>query len=124
MLIETRVQVDEHKVWERVWGNDGQGFSYWLGKARALDGSDLDYYLDRDKPVNEWVLNPQDFQIWTDDEAGNENYKVTLYSLCKAFADLQAEGWTHCGGCSVKDSDACTEDAILQRAVFGEFVYG
>lgn len=121
MLIETRVQVDERDVWERVWGNDGQGFSYWLGKARALDGGDLDYYLNRDAPVDEWVLNPQDFRLWTDD--GDEHI-VTLYALCKAFADLQAEGWTHCGNYPLSEHDSCVEDAIVQYAVFGELVYG
>lgn len=121
MLIETRANIDERDVWERVWGNDGQGFSYWISKARAIDGSDLNYYLNTDKPIDEWVLNPQDFRLWTDD---GDEHVVTLYALCKAYADLKAEGWTHCGGCLLDDNDACTEDAILQYAIFGELVYG
>ena len=121
MLIETRVNIDERDVWELVWGNDGQGFSYWFGKARALDGGDLDYYLNRDKPVSEWIPNPQDFLLWTDE---GDEHRVSLYDLCRAFADLTAEGWTHCGGAVIRDYDACVEDAILQRAVFGEMIYG
>lgn len=122
MLVETRHEVDAHDVWERVWGNDGNGFAYWLGKARALNGGDLKYYLNTDaESVSDWVLNPQDFRLWTDD---GDQHLVTVYALCKAYADLKMKGWTHCGGCAVDDNDACTEDAILQHAVFGEFVYG
>lgn len=122
MLIETRVDIDERDVWERVWGNDGNGFAYWVGKARAMDGGDLNYYLNRDADsVSDWVLNPQDFRLWTDE---GDEHLVTVYALCRAYADLKAESWTHCGGCLLDDNDACTEDAILQRAVFGEMVYG
>jgi hypothetical protein len=122
MLIETRQNIDEHEVWGAVWGSDGNGFSYWVGKARALDGGDLHYYLNTSaESFSDWVLNPQDFRLWNDE--GSE-YVVTLYGLCKAYADLRAEGWTHCGGSLLDDNDACTEDAILQYAVFGEMVYG
>ena len=121
MLLETRVNIDEHKVWGSVWGSDGNGFAYWVGKARAMDGGDLNYYTNTDKDFSEWRLNPQDFRLWTDD---GDEHVVTLYALCKAFADLRAEGWTHCGNYPVSDHDACVEDAILQMATFGEFVYG
>lgn len=121
MLIETRVNISEHKVWDAVWGNDGNGFAYWVSKVRDRNGED--FYatkkvgLSGDVEVN----NPQDFVLWTDD---GDEHVVTLYALCKAFADLQAEGWTHCGGCSMSEHDACVEDAVLQKAVFGEMVYG
>lgn len=121
MLVETRVNIDEREVWEKVWGNDGQGFAYWVTKARSWSGGDLDYYLNTDLSVELWVPNPQDFQIWTDE---GDNHKVTLYALCRAYADLLAEGWTHCGHSLLSEHDSCVEDAILQRAVFGELVYG
>jgi hypothetical protein len=121
MLIETRVNVNEDEVWDSVWGNDGQGFAYWVSRVRDFDGKD--FHATKMVGVNGDVEinNPQDFVIWTDD---GDKHIVTLYALCKAYADLRAEGWTHCGGSLLDDNDACTEDAILQKAVFGEFVYG
>lgn len=121
MLVETRVNIDEREVWEAVWGSDGQGFAYWAIRFRSADGGDLHYYLNTDKEVQHWTPNPQDFLLWTEE---GEKHRVSLYALCKAYADMKAEGWTHCGGAIMQDHDSCVEDAILQRAVFGDMVYG
>lgn len=108
VLIETRQEIDEHKVWDTVWGNDGQGFAYWCEAVREIDGTDFKSDI------------PHDFKLHD-----GECWKiVTSYALCKAYADLKAEGWTHCGGYPLDENDACVEDAILQHAMFGEFVYG
>ena len=122
MLIETRVDVDIAKAWDAVWGNDGQGFSYWVGAVRGRDGGDFHAYLNTDADVSEWRANPQDFRLYDREE--DKWHNVSMYALAKAWVDTRNSGLTHCGGCSLDDGDACTEDYFLQYAVFGELVYG
>lgn len=122
MLIETRVEVDLDKVWEAVWGNDGQGFAYWVSAVRARDGADFHAHKNTDKDVSEWLPNPHDFKIY--DSIEETWHEVSTYALAKAWVDARHAGLTHCGGCSLDDPDACTEDIFLQYAVFGDVIYG
>ena len=122
MLIETRVDVDIEKVWDAVWGNDGQGFAYWVSAVRARNGDDFYAHKNMDRDVSKWLPNPHDFKVF--DSVEGVWHQVTTYALAKAWVDARQAGLTHCGGCSLDDPDACTEDIFLQYAVFGDVVYG
>lgn len=102
---------------DEVWGNVIGGHSgYWADNFKTLDGREVAWYKDE----NYEQPNPQSFKVLAD----GEWYTVSERSLAEAFVKLKVDGWTHCGGDLVDEQDACTGDAILQVAAFGDFVYG
>lgn len=119
ITIETQVDVNIKDVWEMLWCSDGAGVAYWVSKVRDLDGSNFHAWVKND--AGYLVPNPHPFAVWTDE---GEWHSVSLEKLAKGFAQARAEGVTHCGGCTLDDSDSCVEDIILQYALFGEMVYG
>ena len=122
MLIETRVDVNMDEVWDAVWGNDGQGFAYWVGMVRAEDGGDFHGTKMVGKNGDVEIENPQDFKVFDREE--DKWHTVSEYDLAKAWVTVATNGWTHCGGHPLSEHDACCEDAILQYAVFGDLIYG
>lgn len=113
MIVMQEVDVDINAVWENMVGGHS---GYWAEQFCNAHGGKLRFYKDEkyEEP------NPQDFSVYADDQW----HKVTLRSLAEAYVRMKQEGWTHCNGCSVDDEDACTGDALLQYAAFGELVYG
>ncbi len=124
ILIATVVPVDVDELWENVVGGES---GYWASRYTDLDGGKLNWYNEVGTPVGrEFRPNPQPFRVCEYDEATGEKtwHTVAVTELAEAYLKLKHDGWTHCGGCPVDDTDACTGDAILQNAVFGEFIYG
>lgn len=130
--VTTTVDVDINEVWEHMWGNDGNGIAYWCyGVRDVVDGERQDSFhawkRGDDGKILEvngsWIPDPHDFAVL-------DNYEdawklVTVGMLANAYAKLKAEGATHCWGHPLfDDPDSCTEDALLQTAIFGELVYG
>ena len=113
MLVNVDVPVDMGELWSNFMGGHS---GYWADNFETLDSGIIKWYLDDDYKQP----NPQDFKVFAD----GEWYEVPLEKLARAYVRLKLDGWTHCGGCSVDDNDACTGDAILQVATFGDFVYG
>lgn len=113
MIVLQNIDVDVDQVWENMVGGHS---GYWADSYRTLDNKLIEFY----KNGNYDEPNPQDFKILAD----GKWYTITMSDLCEAYVKLKSNGWTHCGGESVDDEDACTGDAILQVAAFGEFVYG
>lgn len=124
MLVSVEVEVDVAKVWEDVWGNDGQGFAYWCSAVRPAGEPDGEFhaFTDTVKDVSDWTPNPHDFMVY--DGEGDEWHTVTVEALVRGWVKARNAGLTHCGGCSLDDGDACTEDMYLQYAIFGELVFG
>ena len=122
MLIETRVNVNMDEVWETVWGNDGQGFAYWVSMVRDRDGGDFHATRMVGKDGDVEITNPHDFKLFDGEQ--EEWHIVSEYDLAKAWVEVRTNGWTHCGGHGMDEHDACVEDAVMQYAVFGDLVYG
>lgn len=120
VTVETQVDVNILEVWEMLWGCDGAGFNYWVGKVRQLDGEGISVWVKNEQ--GDLVGNPQGFTVY--DGESDEWHTVTLEKLAKGYAQARAEGVTHCGGCALDDGDACVEDILMQYAIFGEMVYG
>lgn len=113
MLVTQTVEVDM----DDVWGNMIGGHSgYWAEDFKTLTGGEIAWYKD-DKYEQP---NPQSFKVLAD----GVWHIVTERNLAEAYLKLKAESWTHCGQYPVDDHDSCTGDALLQYAVFGEFIYG
>ena len=110
VTVETKVDVNIKDVWEMLWGCDGAGFNYWVGKVRQLDGSGIYVWLKNEQ--GDLVGNHQDFKVY--DAQSDEWHTVTLWQVAKGYAQARSEGVTHCGGCNLDDADACVEDIILQ----------
>jgi hypothetical protein len=116
--VQVEVDVDVNKVWEDVWGNDGNGFAYWCSAVRPAGKPDGEFIA-----FNKgWSPNPQDFMVL--DGEGGEWHTVTLDMLVSGWVKARNAGLTHCGGYSLDDPDACVEDYYLQYAIFGELVFG
>lgn len=113
MIVSQNVDVDINEVWENMVGGHS---GYWAEEFRTVNGGKVHFYRDE----NYAEPNPHDIKVLADDEW----YTVTVRSLAEAYVKLKQEGWTHCNGCPVDDEDACTGDALLQYAAFGELVYG
>jgi hypothetical protein len=100
-------------VWENMVGGHS---GYWAEEFRTMKGGRVQFYKDE----NYEHPNPQDIQVLADDEW----HDVTVRSLAEAYVKLKQDGWHHCGKYDIDEEDACTGDALLQMAAFGEFVYG
>jgi hypothetical protein len=126
------VEVDVNKVWEDVWGNDGNGFAYWCSAVRdVIDGVRQDSFnawvRDHNGRIAEdteghWMPNPHDFAVY--DGEGDEWHTVTVDMLVNGWVKARNAGLTHCGGYSLDDPDACVEDYYLQYAIFGDLIFG
>lgn len=117
--IPVTMEIDIDEVWSSFWCSDGAGVSYWASKIRKPDGEGISMWVEKN---GELAPNPQDFKVY--DMEQQNWHTVTLQQLALGYATAKAKGATHCGGCSLDDSDACVEDIILQYAIFGEMIYG
>ena len=104
--------VDVDEVWSDVFGSGWEESPWWV-RIHYGDG-------DWDKPSTSVVM-----KHWgKEDDNVLETTTLTIDQVIAAYAKLLAQRWTHCNGCSVSDADACTSDAVLQYAIYGEFIYG
>jgi hypothetical protein len=113
MIVLQNVDVDVNEVWgNMVGGHSG----YWAQDFRSANGGEMKFYKDE----NYAEPNPHDFQVFD----GDEWHTVTVRDLAEAYVNMKQDGWHHCGKYDVDEQDACTGDALLQFATFGELVYG
>jgi hypothetical protein len=113
MIVLQNVDVDVNEVWgNMVGGHSG----YWADEFRTLKNGRVDFYKDEHYAEP----NPQDMEVLAD----GEWHLVTVRSLAEAYVKLKQDGWRHCSHYDIDEEDACTGDALLQMAAFGEFVYG
>lgn len=113
MLVTYQVEVNIKEVWENMMGGHS---GYWADNFETLDSGIVRWYLDEDYENP----NVQDFKVLAEDKW----HTVTVQALAEAYVKLKQDSWTHCRGCSIDENDACTGDAILQVATFGELIYG
>jgi len=113
MIVLQNVDVNVNEVWENMVGGHS---GYWADRFRTMTYGDVKFYKDEHYAEP----NPQDFQVLAD----GEWHTVTVRDLCEAYVKMKQDDWHHCGHYGVADEDACTGDALLQFAAFGELVYG
>ena len=104
-------QVDVEQVWSDTLGS-GWEYSEWFLGIR-YDGGDWD------KSCNAKLRH-----LSKTDEEVIVTTEFTPEMLVEAYNRLVREKYTHCGGCSMDDPDACTSDAVLQYMVYGDLIYG
>jgi hypothetical protein len=114
------------QAWSAVFANDGHGFAYWCDGIESEDGQDFDWYADRSINVMEWEYNIAPCVVVFGEEEGEvERKRVTPEDIARAYVSLTLSGATHCNGCSIiTDPDDCSQDMIMQTALFGKLVYG
>lgn len=112
MKVMVLKSVDADELWNKVFGSAYELMDWWTG---------IDYKskTDWDK-AGEVVL-----YAWSATDPDTEISKViTIKEIVNAYSALVAKGYTHCNGHTLDSADACTGDAILQTAMYGEIVYG
>jgi hypothetical protein len=105
--------VDKNELWADVFGSGWEYSPWWI----SVDFTNGDWEEHGEAVIK--YLDPDDA-----DEQQTATKTVTITDLANACSKLETQGWTHCGGEGLSDPDACTSDAVLQVAVFGELVYG
>lgn len=112
-MIPVTIAMDKDEVWSNIFGS---GFEIlvdeWVHSIVFLEG--------------DWDKHGVVELKYEDPNTGNQVRKtLTIVDIANAVSNLTAEGWTHCGGDHVLDDpDACVGDAVIQYALFGEFIYG
>jgi hypothetical protein len=104
---------DKNDLWSEVFGSGWEHSPWWVDIDLGEGG-----WEKHGTAVIEY-LNPDD-----PEEVKALTKTITVVDLANAVSALTEIGWTHCGGNAIHDSDWCTSDAVLQFAVFGEFIYG
>jgi hypothetical protein len=110
-IIEVTKYYDAELVWEALTGSDFMGLNHWV-KEMSCD------------PENIWATFPV---THLDADSREVTTQVTREMIEKGFALTVNLNDTHCGGHpldNLEDSDACFADVVLQRAIFGEVMYG
>jgi len=103
-------------VWKAVWGSPRRPdwiHNVWTPTQDAVFVEGVS-----------WYNQPQPFFI--EDIEGKTSDLINPDDLVKLLREARADGWTHCGRYPLmaEDPDACLGDLVLQRALFGEIVYG
>lgn len=117
MKVKVTYNKDANELWSDVFGSLGGFLDHsWLHSIHYYTGA-----ADRHGLVELTIDNPApEF----DEEAIHMTKRLKVEDLATAYSKLMNDNYTHCGGCELDDPDACTADAILQVAVYGELVYG
>jgi len=105
--------MDKDDLWSSVFGS-GWEYMDWWRNVKYLEGD-----WDKSGQVVVTFLDPNDVT-----ESKTATKRLNIVDIANAYSKLMAMGYTHCGGESIDEADACTSDALLQIAVFGEFIYG
>ena len=105
------ITVELEDLWSDIFGS-GWEYSDWFVHIDYGDG-------DWDRPSTIVVKH-----FSKDDEEIVMRTTLTVEDVVNAYAKLAQQRYTHCGGCALDDPDACTSDAVLQHAVYGDIIYG
>ena len=121
------VSIDLAKIWEDVVGNFFAECNYWMYASRFFTKGHT-------WKADQWDASNKVAVIYYDENDDLRHSWLKAEDFAKARVDLHKEGWTHCGnhGISVTrdeygfegDDDACTIDAIVQKALFGKIIFG
>jgi hypothetical protein len=110
--LKVTVPLDVEEVWSEIFGSGWEYSSWWVSIEYDGEG-------DWDKPSDITVKH------WgKEDDTVIETTRLSVLQVLEAYAVLLVKGFMHCGDGPLQDADACTSDAVLQQAVFGEFIYG
>ena len=110
--ITVSLEFDKQQIWENLVGTGFANTNYWISEVELKTW---------DTPCSIKVIHEKQ------DGEGIETTTVSPARIYDAFRELVKEGRTHCGGYQIQDvdnSDACFADLILQKAIFGEQVFG
>jgi len=102
---------DKDDLWSDIFGGGWEYMEWWVNVD--YQGGDWEKH---GKAVITY-MNP-------DDPSTTLSKELTVVDLANAWSALTESGWHHCGNNTLDDPDACTSDAVLQQAVFGELIYG
>lgn len=105
--------IDADEVWSDIFGS-GWEYSDWFVGVKYHDGGDWD--IPSNITIRHWDPETEGERVISTD--------LSVKQVLEAYAKLLSERYTHCGNCALDDPDACTSDAVLQYAVYGEFIYG
>jgi hypothetical protein len=122
------VSIDLAKLWQDVTGEFFSQCSYWLPAVRFFTKGHT-------WEAEEWDESNKVAFIYENHEGeGYCHAWLKAEDFAKARVELHKEGWTHCGNYGISlirgeygfegDDDACTIDAIVQKALFGKIIYG
>lgn len=101
-------------LWSNVMGS-GWEYMGWWSSVDYLEGSDWDIVGSFDITAN----NPDDS---TEPE---QTKRFNIDDLARGYALAIQNNFRHCGShIDLYDMDACSSDAVLQYAFFGELIYG
>ena len=110
-LITIPITVDADELWSDVFGS-GWEYSEWFTYVEYVGCS---WDTAGTAKVTHWS---------SDDEGVTEVTSVTIDDIVRGYSILASDNWLHCNGDALNNPDACTSDAILQMAIYGELVYG
>lgn len=127
--ISTEVSIDLAKIWQDVVGDYFSECAYWLPAVRYFTGDAHPWKSEEWKPTHRIAF------IFENQEGDGYAHKwLTAEDFAKARVALHKSKWTHCGHYGIEveqteygfkgEDDACTTDAIVQTALFGEIIYG
>jgi hypothetical protein len=106
------IPMDKDDLWSEVFGSGWEHQPWWVECQ----------YL-----VGDWATNGKVVMHYCDPEDDSVPVQksdiITIESIADAYSFLLLDDFTHCFGEPLSESDACTSDAILQIAVFGELLY-
>lgn len=117
MKVKVTYNKDANELWSDVFGSLGGFLDHsWLHHIKYITGNWNKHGL-----VELTIDNPApEFN----EETVHTTKQLKVEDLADAYSKLMNNDYKHCGGCELDDPDACTADAILQTAVYGELVYG
>lgn len=104
--------VSKNDLWSDVFGSGWEDAPWWMD----IEFIDCDWETHGQAKVT--CLDPDD-----PDEQMTMTKVITVIDLANAVSALTESGYTHCHGHSLTSADACTSDAILQRAVYDDIIY-
>lgn len=126
--ITQEVSIDLARIWEDIVGDYFSESSYWLPAVRIKAKG-------HSWKKEEWHPDNKVAFIYENHEGEGYLHKwLKAEDFARARVELHKQGWAHCGGYGIEvkqneygfegEDDACTNDAIVQQALFGEIIYG
>lgn len=117
MKVKVTYNKEANELWSDVFGSLGGFLDHsWLHGIRYYTGD-----WDKHGLVELTIDNPAPE---LDESNPHMTKRLKVEDIAEAYSKLMNNNYTHCNGCELDDPDACTADAILQTAVYGELVYG
>lgn len=113
--IEVRIRRNADELWEEVFGSLDASMSPWVKQLRFVTGDESRHGL--------CYVTAENADDWGDNSP-TKVYRIYVEEIAEAYGKLASADWKHCNGCGLDDPDACTADAVLQTATYGEIIFG